>query len=81
MYRMAVRHFGLARPHQAVIENAVSYVARTREEQPTGRFQYIVHDVFTGGAEPVDLFTYQFLDGLNELLTEDGVVAIVSAFL
>jgi hypothetical protein len=34
--------------------------------------------VFTGGAEPVDLFTLEFLQGLGDLLKPDGVIAIVS---
>ena len=39
---------------------------------------YAVDDVFTGGAEPIELFTYEFLQGLSNLLTSDGVIAIVS---
>lgn len=42
------------------------------------KFDYIVHDVFTGGAEPVDLFTVEFISNLKALLTPNGVVAIVS---
>lgn len=40
-------------------------------------YDYIIHDVFTGGAEPVPLFTEGFLAGLRDLLKPDGVVAIV----
>ncbi|KOS22691.1 hypothetical protein ESCO_003816 [Escovopsis weberi] len=39
-------------------------------------FDYIVHDVFTGGAEPVDLFTLEFLQNLHNLLSDDGAIAI-----
>ena len=39
-------------------------------------YDYIVHDVFTGGAEPTALFTLEFLQGLEKLLNDDGVVAI-----
>ncbi|KAJ4331385.1 hypothetical protein N0V85_009957, partial [Neurospora sp. IMI 360204] len=46
------------------------------ETQGVGQFDYIIHDVFTGGAEPVALFTYEFLQNLNSLLKPDGVVAI-----
>ena len=40
-------------------------------------YDYIVHDVFTGGAEPIPLFTLEFLRGLDALLKEDGAIAIV----
>lgn len=43
-------------------------------------YDYIIHDVFTGGAEPVELFTQEFLQGLSEMLNADGVIAIVGAF-
>ncbi|RAL63086.1 hypothetical protein DID88_004170 [Monilinia fructigena] len=42
----------------------------------TLKFNYIVHDVFTGGAEPVDLFTYEFLKDLHDILEPGGVIAI-----
>lgn len=42
------------------------------------RYDFIIHDVFTGGAEPIDLFTLEFLTGLSSLLKSDGVIAIVS---
>lgn len=41
------------------------------------KYDYIVHDVFTGGAEPLELFTLEFLRDLKSLLKEDGVIAIV----
>ena len=40
------------------------------------RYHYIVHDVFTGGSEPVDLFTREFLGLLSDLLTDNGIIAI-----
>ena len=39
-------------------------------------FEFIIHDVFTGGAEPIDLFTQEFLSGLSKLLSVDGTIAI-----
>ena len=40
-------------------------------------YDYIIHDVFTGGAEPLDLFTVEFLTDLASLLDPDrGVIAI-----
>jgi spermidine synthase len=41
------------------------------------KYDYIVHDVFTGGVEPADLFTVEFIKGLGSLLKDDGAIAIV----
>ena len=76
VYEYAARFFDLAPNPNAVTADAVSFVADARH---TGLgYDYIIHDVFTGGAEPVDLFTCEFLAGLRDLLTTDGSVAIVS---
>ena len=75
VHHYATKYFNLSPNHTAVIDDAVSYVASKSVTNP-GSFQYIIHDVFTGGAEPVYLFTTEFLQGLYNLLTADGVVAI-----
>ena len=62
-----------------VVEDAVAFVERESASAVAGggtRYDYIVHDVFTGGAEPVPLFTLEFLQGLAALLKPGGVVAI-----
>ncbi|KAF2114146.1 S-adenosyl-L-methionine-dependent methyltransferase [Lophiotrema nucula] len=71
----ASKYFNLSPNHTAVIDDAVSYVHTTSRSKPNS-FNYIIHDVFTGGAEPVYLFTQEFFTGLYNLLTDDGVVAI-----
>lgn len=71
----ATKYFSLSPNHNAVISDAVDYVTRTSKIDP-GSFNYIIHDVFTGGAEPVYLFTQEFFQGLYDLLSDDGVVAI-----
>lgn len=71
----ATRYFSLSPNHTAVITNAVSYVADTAVSNPAS-FDHIIHDVFTGGAEPVALFTTHFIRGLHTLLTPDGTIAI-----
>ena len=40
------------------------------------QYDYIIHDVFTGGAEPLPLFTTDFLTNLRSLLKPAGVAAI-----
>ncbi|KAL5598582.1 hypothetical protein BROUX41_003492 [Berkeleyomyces rouxiae] len=75
VHEFAVEHFGLDTNHVPVIDDAVSYTAALAKSDPES-FEYIVHDVFTGGAEPVPLFTLEFLQGLKDLLKPDGVIAI-----
>ncbi|PIA94491.1 hypothetical protein CB0940_08129 [Cercospora beticola] len=44
--------------------------------KPVVLYDYIIHDVFTGGAEPLSLFTTQFLQNLRSLLTPNGAIAL-----
>lgn len=76
VHEFASKYFKLPSNHTAVIADAVSY---TQElvNKTDNKFDYIVHDVFTGGAEPVPLFTLEFLQNLHALLKPNGVVAIV----
>ena len=79
MHRYASDYFGLPTNHTAVIQDAIAFVDEAVEvETERSKYDYIVHDVFTGGAEPAALFTQEFLEGLSLLLTADGVIAIVS---
>lgn len=73
----ASKYFQLPNNYTAVIEDAVGYTARFAKQTP-GSYDYIIHDVFTGGAEPVALFTLEFFENLNALLKTEGVIAIVS---
>ncbi|KAL8886177.1 MAG: hypothetical protein Q9215_006079 [Flavoplaca cf. flavocitrina] len=73
VHDFATRHFNLPSNHTPVIEDAIAFVDRNRGEK---KYEYIIHDVFTGGGEPIDLFTVEFLTGLKQILTVDGVIAI-----
>ena len=41
------------------------------------QFDYIIHDVFAGGTEPLNLFTVEFLRNIRAVLSDTGFVAIV----
>ncbi|KAJ9502145.1 hypothetical protein H2202_002209 [Exophiala xenobiotica] len=75
VHEFALKYFGLPHNHTCDIDDAVAAVAN-RSSFETNSYDYIIHDVFTGGAEPVELFTEEFLIGLRTLLRPDGVVAI-----
>ncbi|EUC42057.1 hypothetical protein COCMIDRAFT_29242 [Bipolaris oryzae ATCC 44560] len=75
VHHYATKYFNLSPNHNAVIDDATSYVAEKSVSAP-GSYDYIIHDVFTGGAEPVYLFTTEFMQGLYNLLKDDGFAAI-----
>jgi spermidine synthase len=79
VHKFATQYFNLPPNHISVIEDAVKFVKKAQSSSKPSQYDYIVHDVFTGGAEPAELFTYEFLSGLHSLLKEDGVIAIVSS--
>ena len=71
VHTYATRYFNLP-AHNSIIGDAIPTVKTLRN----GTYDYIIHDVFTGGVEPLELFTWDFLDNLKGLLTEDGTIAI-----
>ncbi|RMZ91440.1 hypothetical protein DV736_g1344, partial [Chaetothyriales sp. CBS 134916] len=76
VHRYAVEYFSLPHNHSIYIGDAVAAVKANVKKNQTKIFTHVIHDVFTGGAEPVELFTLEFLSGLRDLMTDDGVVAI-----
>lgn len=78
VHKFATEYFNLPSNHVAAIEDATKFVKRAHESTPTPQYDYIIHDVFTGGAEPAELFTIEFLKDLAALLKHDGAIAIVS---
>lgn len=76
VYEFAAKYFDLKENNPPVLQDAVGYTAELAKIAPE-TYDYIVHDVFTGGAEPVELFTLEFFQGLHTLLAPEGTVAIV----
>lgn len=77
IHDFATKYFALPDNHIAVIDDAVAFASQTAKEGK--KYDYIVHDVFTGGAEPVDLFTLEFIQDLYDMLEDWGSIAIVSS--
>ncbi|TKA25356.1 hypothetical protein B0A50_06260 [Salinomyces thailandicus] len=64
-----------------ILQDAVTWVAAAASDAQNAtashqKYDYILHDVFTGGAEPLTLFTADFLANLKSLLTSNGVIAL-----
>lgn len=75
VHEYATKYFGLPSNHTAIIQDAVSWANQTAAPKAS-KYDYIVHDVFTGGAEPLALFTNTFLTNLRSLLKPNGVIAL-----
>lgn len=91
VYDYAVEYFDLPPRHKAIIGDAIEFVhaeqtklaTTPRQKNPSAargsnavQYDFIVHDVFTGGVEPAELFTVEFLTGLKDLLRPYGAIAI-----
>ena len=76
IHRYAVDYFHLPSNHTSIIDDAITYVL-SASHKGSEKYTYIIHDVFTGGAEPASLFTVEFLSGLQNLLKPNGVIVIV----
>jgi len=76
VHEFATRYFNLPLNHTSIIGDAVNMVDEMHTGFPKKTYDYIIHDVFTGGAEPIDLFTQEFLNGLSNLISPGGTIAI-----
>ena len=77
VHGFAQKYFGLPKNHTAILQDAVSWIdSGAISAGSMSNYDFIIHDVFTGGAEPLDLFTESFLRNLRALLNPEGVVAI-----
>lgn len=76
VYAFARDFFGVPSPSAGgvYLEDARQYLLRPN----LPKFDYVIHDVFTGGAVPSSLFTIEFWGDLKRSLKSDGVLAVVS---
>ncbi|KAJ2759417.1 hypothetical protein IWQ57_006558, partial [Coemansia nantahalensis] len=73
VHEAAVRFFGLPKSLNAV---HLMDGRRFINEAPAGTYDYIVHDVFTGGSVPAALFSQSAVGQLRRILRPDGVLAM-----
>ncbi|SCV69725.1 BQ2448_1119 [Microbotryum intermedium] len=74
VYQYARDHFGVKNVRgEIALEDALEFLSR-RQGQET--YDYIIHDVFTGGTVPISLFTMKAWALVQSSLTVNGLVAI-----
>ncbi len=60
-----------------VIEQAAAHRFPSLATPSLPKLDFVVHDCFTGGFVPPELFTIEFWSDLAMLVKTDGIVAIV----
>ena len=86
VYRFARKYFALSEPSSVFLEDARKWVHERGSEEgalhttmtPELKFDYVVHDCFSGGGVPEHLFSTEFWKDLRGVMDPDGVVAVVS---
>ena len=83
MYDAARIFFGLSdlEPSRVFLEDARSWAAK-RANLGTGdvgvQYDLVVHDCFSGGGVPEQLFTLEFWEDLKAVMHPEAVVVVVS---
>lgn len=91
VYDAATEYFGLevAEPEKVHIKDGRSFViqriANTTAADDSSKaeyepFDFVIHDLFSGGGVPGHLFTVRFWQDLTKIIKPDAVVAVVSHF-
>jgi len=85
VYNASRQYFGLPDldSDRVFLEDARVVVAEKRRSTQYGhsnpdKYDYVVHDCFSGGGVPAHLFTLQFWEDLKAIMNPEGVVAVVS---
>ena len=74
VYHFARQYFGMPLPRGGVhLEDARAYLGRATTQQ----FDWVIHDVFTGGSVPPRLFTSECWQHVKSLLRPGGTLAVV----
>ena len=66
-------------PNKVFIEDARSWVSRRAADADGERYDIVVHDLFSGGGIPAQLYTSEFWSDLKKIVDPKGIVAVVSS--
>ena len=83
IYNLTLTHFGVPEPEEIHITDARAFVSQraasiTLDAKVDERFDYVIHDLQTGGKYPSHAFTMEFWRDVKVLLKDDGIVSVVS---
>ena len=77
VYDYALKYFNLPENHRSFIMDAVKYINSTDNLS----YDFIIHDVFSGGNVQPSLFSLEFLKQLKAKVRSGGILALVFNFL
>jgi spermidine synthase len=77
VYDLATKYFNLEPKHNIYIQDGRDFI----NYEPSQYYDYVLHDVFTGGSVPSSLFSFEALEQIKRILKKDGVLALVGFFL
>ena len=72
VHQFAEDYFGLPKIN-VVYDDGRKFVTESSKK----KWDFVVHDVFTGGSVPAHLFTTEMWSATNAVLADNGVVAVV----
>ncbi|KNC96868.1 uncharacterized protein SPPG_07700 [Spizellomyces punctatus DAOM BR117] len=72
VYTYARKYFDLPEPHSVHFGDGRAFL----DESPDGVYDYVLHDVFTGGLVPSTLFSVEALQNVRRVLKPNGVLAL-----
>mgnify|MGYP001599983219 CR=1 FL=1 len=73
VYKYAREYFGMPEPRHAFLEDGRGVIERADD----AAYDYILHDVFTGGSVSKRLFSLEFIREIRRVLKPDGVLTLV----
>ncbi|KAJ1978083.1 hypothetical protein H4R34_003336 [Dimargaris verticillata] len=73
VYQFARQYFGLAKPHGVYLQDGRTFIEHSAANDT---YDYVFHDVFTGGAVPPSLFSVEALTQIKRILKPHGVLAL-----
>ncbi|MBW0563892.1 hypothetical protein O181_103607 [Austropuccinia psidii MF-1] len=76
VYEYAQKFFALPTPNGGIFLEDARYYLQRAVNGSLGLFDYIIHDVFTGGTVPSSLFTVECWKGIRNKLKDDGILAV-----
>lgn len=70
----AMQFFNFPVPRAVYIEDGREYI----KNAPADTYDYVLHDVFTGGSAPPHLFSLEALQHIKRIMKPDGILSVVS---
>ncbi|KAF9431540.1 hypothetical protein BGZ76_000180 [Entomortierella beljakovae] len=68
----ASTYFDWPQPNELFIQDGRQFI----EKAPDRKYDYVIHDVFTGGGVPPSLFSLEALNEIKRIMKPDGVLAL-----